>query len=261
MIPKVIHYCWFGKSKKPKLVKDCILSWKKHLPDYEIIEWNETNSDLSLPFVREAYKQKKWAFVADYIRLKVLYENGGVYLDTDMLVLKPLDSLLSDKTFIGAECLEFINCAILGTVSKNEFIYSCFQQYENITIAVDFNWGLISIPRILTAVFRDNYSFKEPFDKIIQEKDIVIYPPNYFYALPYENKYDASNYKKHIQKESFAIHLWISSWVEHNEFYYLKNGKYRLGFKKILANLLVQKDSNYQYFRDVMYAIKQSFSK
>ena len=261
MIPKVIHYCWFGKSKKPKLVKDCILSWKKHLPDYEIIEWNETNSDLSLPFVREAYKQKKWAFVADYIRLKVLYENGGVYLDTDMLVLNPLDSLLSDKTFIGAECSEFINCAILGTVSKSGFIYNCLRQYENITITVDFNWGLISIPRIITTIFRNNYSCKELFDKIIQEKDIVIYPANYFYALPYENKNDASNYKKYIQKESFAIHLWTSSWVEHNEFYYLKNGNYRLGFKKILTTLLVQKNSNYQYFRNVIYAVKQSFSK
>ena len=86
MIPKIIHYCWFGGSTKPKLVKDCILSWKIFFPNYEIIEWNEKNSDLNEPFVKAAYNLKKWAFVSDYVRLTKVYEYGGLYLDTDMLI-------------------------------------------------------------------------------------------------------------------------------------------------------------------------------
>ena len=86
MIPKVIHYCWFGNKKKSKLIRDCILSWKYYLPDYEIIEWNERNSDLSIPFVKEAYKLKKWAFVADYIRLKVVVLHRFVDFKVNYLV-------------------------------------------------------------------------------------------------------------------------------------------------------------------------------
>ena len=97
MIPKVVQYCWFGGKKKTKLIKDCIKSWKRYLPDYKIIEWNEKNSDLAHPFVIEAYKLKKWAFVSDYIRLKVLYDFGGIYLDTDMMVLKSFESHRSCK--------------------------------------------------------------------------------------------------------------------------------------------------------------------
>ena len=95
MIPKVIHYCWFGGNPKPKLAEKCIKSWKKYCPDYEIIEWNEDNFDISAAplYVRQAYEAKKWAFVTDYVRLEVVYNHGGVYLDTDVELLKSLDSL------------------------------------------------------------------------------------------------------------------------------------------------------------------------
>lgn len=92
MIPKIIHYCWFGKGKKNRLIKRCIRSWKKRMPDYEIICWNEDNFDYtSVPFVKEAYEQKKWAFVADYVRLYALFHYGGIYLDTDSEVYKSFD--------------------------------------------------------------------------------------------------------------------------------------------------------------------------
>ena len=102
MIPKIIHYCWFGHNTMPKLEKKCLESWKKYCGDYRIIEWNENNCDLkSVRYVREAYEAKKWAFVTDYIRLKVLVEYGGIYMDTDVEVIKPLDSFLSEHAFSG----------------------------------------------------------------------------------------------------------------------------------------------------------------
>ena len=105
MIPKIIHYCWFGRNPKPKLAEKCIKSWKKYCPEYEIIEWNEDNYDLSSAplYVRQAYEAKRWAFVTDYIRLQVIYENGGIYLDTDVELRKSLDPLLVHQAYFGFE--------------------------------------------------------------------------------------------------------------------------------------------------------------
>lgn len=105
MIPKIIHYCWFGHNPKPKLAKKCIHSWKKYCPDYEIKEWNEDNIDFSImpSYVREAYEAKKWGFVPDYIRLWLIYTYGGIYLDTDVEIVRPIDDLLKLSGFAGFE--------------------------------------------------------------------------------------------------------------------------------------------------------------
>ncbi len=105
MIPKTIHYCWFGRNPKPKLAEKCIKSWKKYCPDYKMIEWNEDNFDISSAplYVRQAYEAKKWAFVTDYVRLWALVNYGGVYMDTDVEVIKPLDRFLTHPAFSGFE--------------------------------------------------------------------------------------------------------------------------------------------------------------
>lgn len=103
-IPKVIHYCWFGGSKLPKSAQKCIESWKKYCPDYEIIEWNESNFDLNCcDYVREAYEAKKWAFVSDFARFKILYEKGGVYFDTDVEMIKPIQRIIDKGAFMGRQ--------------------------------------------------------------------------------------------------------------------------------------------------------------
>ena len=98
MIPKVIHYCWFGGNPLPEEAKRCIESWKKYCPDYKIIEWNENNYDVnSNEYMKSAYKEKKWAFVSDYARIDVVYKYGGIYMDTDVELVKGLDNLLNDR--------------------------------------------------------------------------------------------------------------------------------------------------------------------
>ena len=104
MIPKKIHYCWFGRGPLPKSAKKCIASWKKFFPDYEIIEWNEDNYSVDkIPYVRQAYEAKKYAFVSDYARFDILYHEGGIYFDTDVEVIKPFDDILTKGAFMGCE--------------------------------------------------------------------------------------------------------------------------------------------------------------
>lgn len=105
MAPNVIHYCWFGRGPKPKLALKCIASWKKFLPDYEIVEWNEDNFDVGfMPYCQEAYEAKKYAFVSDVARFKILYDHGGIYFDTDVEIIRPLDDILARGAFMGLEC-------------------------------------------------------------------------------------------------------------------------------------------------------------
>ena len=104
MIPKKIHYCWFGRNPLPDSALRCIASWKKYLPDYEILEWNEDNFDVnSIQYIAQAYKVKKYAFVSDYARFKILYEHGGLYFDTDVEVIKPMEEIVSRGPFLGFE--------------------------------------------------------------------------------------------------------------------------------------------------------------
>ena len=111
---KYIHYCWFGGKPLPKLAKQCLKSWEKYLPDFEIKLWNEDNVDLNeCPFIKEAYENKKWAFVADYARTKAMYEYGGIYFDTDMEIIKPIDHLLNEENgFLGVEDSHMIACGV-----------------------------------------------------------------------------------------------------------------------------------------------------
>ncbi len=259
MIPKVIHYCWFGSKNKPKLIKDCILSWKNFLPEYEVIEWNEKNSDLSHPFVKEAYKQKKWAFVADYVRLDVLSQFGGIYLDTDMMLLKNLDNLLNNQCFFGAEDKDFISCGIIGSIPSFKFIEECKLLYNKIVCIDDL--GSITIPKLITNKFREYYNFTADFENIIIKNDIKIYPSQYFYPLPFEAKLELNKYKTYIKTESYAVHLWSSSWVEYSEFYYLRNSEYSKGFKKVFQKILTDKKIDLIYIRKIASSIKESFNK
>ena len=261
MIPQIIHFCWFGKSKKPKTVKLCLATWKQHFPNFQIIEWNEKNTDLTLPFVRQAYKLKKWAFVSDFVRLKALYDSGGIYLDTDMFVLKSFDELLKNKCFYGAEDLNFISCGIIGTEKNHFFIKKIMEFYLNFQFSKEVNLGMNTIPRITTKIFRDHFNYNENFFKIVNYNDIIIYPSEFFYAFPYNEIDNIINFKDYVKPESYAVHLWNSSWVEHSEFYYLRKRKYIMGFKIIIKNIFYNKNFDQFYFKKILLSIKESLIK
>lgn len=131
MIPKIIHYCWFGRGSKPELALKCIESWKKWCPDYQIIEWNEDNFDInSNRYVKEAYEAKKYAFVTDYVRLYAMYTVGGIYMDTDVMVLKSLDEYLVHDAFSGFENMEKIPTGIMASVQGQATIGQLLKYYD-----------------------------------------------------------------------------------------------------------------------------------
>jgi len=132
MIPKKIHYCWFGRNPKPKLAEKCIASWKKYCPDYEIIEWNEDNFDINMNvYTRYCYENKKWAYLSDFARLYVVAENGGVYFDTDVELLKNPDELLKLEAFYGFETEKCINTGLgFGAEKNHPTVMAMVEEYE-----------------------------------------------------------------------------------------------------------------------------------
>lgn len=133
VIPKVIHYCWFGGNQKSKLVEDCIASWRKHCPEWKIIEWNETNFDVhSNVFMSEAYNAKKWAFVSDVARLQVVLQHGGVYLDTDVELLASLDDLCENGAFFAFETERQVNTGTgFGAEKGHRAVKAMLRTYED----------------------------------------------------------------------------------------------------------------------------------
>ena len=123
MISKKIHYCWFGKGPKSEIIQKCIDSWKEFCPDYEIIEWNEENFDVyGIPYTAAAYADKKWAFVSDYARLKIVYENGGIYLDTDVLLHNNLDELLQYECWLASDDVRYMSTGLGFGAEKGHWL-------------------------------------------------------------------------------------------------------------------------------------------
>jgi len=207
MIPKKIHYCWFGKKPLPALTLNCIKSWRKNLPDYEIIEWNESNFNVNkFEFTKEAYASKKYAFVSDVCRLHVLYKYGGVYLDTDMEILKPLD-FISKNFVIGFEEKNFVAAGIIISPKENYFIGSIIEKYKFLSFNESIsNLKSITIPKIITNELIKKGLILNNISQTI-DKDIHVYSSEYFYPLNYFTG------KLTIKKNTYSIHHYESSWM------------------------------------------------
>lgn len=211
MIPKVIHYCWFGGTPLPKSALNCIESWKKYFPDYEIKEWNETNFDINCcEYVKEAYQEKKWAFVSDYARFWILYNYGGVYFDTDVEVIKSMDELLKMGSFMGCEASELegvgkreeINPGLGLAAVANLGIYKEILEYYNM---LHFNVEKLETIVDHTTRVLKKYGFKG--NGIVEDVvGIIVYPSEYFCPM---NQWTG---ELKITENTYSIHHYTATW-------------------------------------------------
>ena len=235
MIPKIIHYCWFGGKPLPKSAEKCIASWKKYLPDYEIKRWDESNFDVNaIPYTREAYAACKFAFVSDYARFWILYHYGGVYFDTDVEVIRPIDDIINRGGFLGVESnrngiytvnpgLGFAATQSTAVIGEMVNLYSTFH-FTNTDGASD----LKNIVEITT----DYLSSKglQNTDEIQDCCGFTIYPKDYFCPIDYDTR------ELKITENTRTIHHYAESWVPRSTRF--KNALSRLFGKRFMSCLI-----------------------
>lgn len=205
MIPKKIHYCWFGRSSKPKLAEKCIASWRKYCPDYEIVEWNEDNFNVNLNgYTRMCYENKMWAFLSDYVRLWVVYQYGGVYFDTDVELLRTPDFLLNNEAFFGFETdgTEAISNSGLafGSVASGLALRTMLEEYDTL---IDGMHGVQMCPELNTSALvklglrRDGSLQKFEWG--------TVYPVEYF------NPYESTTGRLVRTQDTVSVHWYMGS--------------------------------------------------
>lgn len=233
MIPKKIHYCWFGRGKMPELAVKCIESWKKYLPDYEIKEWNEDTFDLDLyPYAKEAYENRKFAFVTDVVRLYAMYHEGGIYMDTDVEVLKPLDFLLQFEGVSGFESGSQIPTGLMASRKGLPLVKEMLDDYNDLHFvkpdgAFDLTTNVIRITNIF-----NKHGFI-PNGEMQTVADFTLLPKDYLCPKDYRDD------KIYLTKNSLCIHHFSGSWTSPTHRFLRKLvlaiGGYRL--KALLAKL------------------------
>lgn len=260
-IVKKIHYCWFGNNEKPEIVKKCIETWKNVLPEYELIEWNESNFDVnSLPYTKQAYEAKKYAFVSDYARLIVLKEFGGIYLDTDVEVLKPLEPFLENEMFCGFENDDGVNSGlILGCVKGHPFLDELTDYYLNhdfldengeqntYTTVQNMTDRLVKYGLVLDSSLRQTVHH------------VTIYPKITF--APDKQTRESGTYSA----DTYTVHHYTASWRKESFNQKLKHPVWRLVFHAI-AGLgkfarAVLGDKNWIFLRDKLFRKLYNFAR
>lgn len=248
-IPKIIHYCWFGKNAKPETVYKYIDSWKKYCPDFKIIEWNEDNFDINCnTYVRQAYEQKKYAFVTDFVRLYVLYNYGGIYMDTDVEVLKPLDIFLKNNSFSGFENNNQIPTGIMGAKKGNIWIKDLLDEYQNLSfIKEDGTLDLTTNVVRITNLTKSKYGLvQKSFYQNLQNV-VTLYPYDYFCPK------DWATGKINCTANTYTIHHFAGSWhgqkeKKQSEKYKKKLEKYINKYGEDLGKIKLNKINIIKYY-------------
>ena len=208
MIPKIIHYCWFGGNPLPELAVKCIDSWKKFLPDYEIKEWNESNYDVrKIPYIAQAYDAKKYAFVSDYARFDILYQYGGIYFDTDVEVIKPLDEILRRGAFAGVECAGALNAGLgIASPAASDIYKEILKSYEiSEFLYKNGSMNLTTVVDRVSEIFAKHGFIAT--NEIQNISDVTIYPAEYF--CPIDPKTGILN----ITDNTYTIHHYAATWT------------------------------------------------
>ena len=219
MIPKVIHYCWFGRKPLPKLATKCIASWKKYFPDYEIREWNEDNFDVNqILYTKQAYSCKKYAFVSDYARFKILYDHGGIYFDTDVEVIRSMKDLIPQAPYMGVEIdlnlsdINSISNAVnpgLGIASppKHPFFKDMLDLYKNLHFEIEKkDYALKTVTQYTSEQLLKN-GWIPKIGTTTTVGDITIFPKQFFCPFSWETRHNV------ITDDTYSIHHYASSWL------------------------------------------------
>lgn len=212
-IPKKIHYVWVGGNEKPAKIKKCMKTWEKHLKDYEIIEWNESNFDInSHPFAKKAYEAKKWAYVSDYIRAYVIYNYGGVYLDTDVIVVEDLEKLLNSRAFVGFEAPDYPFTAVFGAEKNHPLLKDILNYYDSHNFEYDINNELAKVnTRIVSDILIDKYGCLVNNKQQLLKEDIVVYPDGVLCNQ---------------SEDTVTIHVFTGTWIENKKSLALKLNRF-----------------------------------
>ena len=204
MVPKIIHYCWFGRGEKTKLAQKCIASWNKYMPDYEIIEWNEDNFDINYNlYTKMCYEQKKYAFLTDYLRLLIIEKQGGIYFDTDVEVVKAFDDLLDCAAFFGFENDKYVNTGEgFGAEAHNFAVQQMLQEYE---VLLDGQHGVIGCPKLNTEALLKYGLIRDGNYQSLNK--VNVYPADYF------NPRNSATGKLVKTENTYSIHWYSASWL------------------------------------------------
>lgn len=207
MIPRKIHYCWFGEAPRSDLNRRCIESWHRVMPDYQIKEWNETNSPLDGPYARAAYDKKLWSKVSNLVRLQALYAEGGIYFDTDVEAIKDFSPLLHDECFVGfqqeEETVDWVNNAVLGARPGHPFLKRCAGLTEKV---FEEKGEYLRSPTVMTTVLKEmglrEYGMQEA-------EGVRVYPIEYFYPYPWFGEFEQGC----IKENTYCVHHWEGTWL------------------------------------------------
>lgn len=211
MIPKIIHYCWFGHNSIPDWNLKCIQSWKKYCPDFQIKRWDESNYDVnSIPYTAEAYKKQRWAFVTDYARLDIVYREGGIYLDTDVEVLRNLEPLIAHAAFAGMEFADGVQYSVatglgFGSEAGHPVVGRLRTMYHTMHfLNKDGNENTLTTPAWTTECL-EKLGFQQK--NCVQDiHGMIVYPTEYFAPKEYQTG------KVRITKNTYSIHHYNGSW-------------------------------------------------
>lgn len=208
MIPKIIHYCWFGGGEYTDKVKMCIASWRKILPEYEIRLWNEDNVDLNeSPYIKDAYTAGKYAFVSDYVRMKVLEEYGGIYLDVDMEVKQPLDKFLKYRCCLGTDDSGDVETMIMAE-PHHPLLQNLKQEYQNLPFLLPDGTMNLEVVNMIMNKFMYPLGFKRINERQSLKEGIEVYPDEYFQGVSLVTG------KPHFTENTYIVHwhtlLWVS---------------------------------------------------
>ena len=226
-IPKTIHYCWFGGKPKPELAEKCIRSWKKYCPDFEILEWNEHNFDVSEApgYVQQAYACKRWAFVSDYVRLKALTEMGGVYMDTDVEVIRPLDPYLNHRAFAGFEHPERVQTGLLACEKDFPLFREFMAYYDTASfLREDGTPDVTTNVEILTGLCLQRGMVCN--DRLQEIEGLTLYPREVFCPVDYDTK----RLKK--TRKTVTVHWFSGSWHTEEDLEAMRQEKLQLRREK-----------------------------